>query len=104
MAKKITPGDVGRELGISAATVRRKMEDGSLPIGDVDADGERKTYIIYPKQLYEVTGIALNGYEPPGEVKDYRALAENLIVDWPRLAGEMAEYYARKQKEREKQK
>ncbi|MBR2593328.1 MAG: hypothetical protein IKD83_01735 [Firmicutes bacterium] len=100
--KKITPEDVGRELGLSAATVRRKMEDGSLPIGDVETDGERKSYIIYPKPLYDVTGIKLNGYEPPGEIKDYKALAECIIVDLSRVATEMAKYYSKKNKEKER--
>ena len=77
-SKKITPEEVGKKLGISPATVRKEMENGSLPIGTVVNDGERKTYIIYPKPLYEVTGIKMNGYEPPAPVIDYQKLASEL--------------------------
>lgn len=76
--KKITPEEVGKKLGISPATVRKEMENGSLPIGTVAKDGERNKYIIYPKPLYEVTGIKMNGYEPPVPVIDYQKLAVEL--------------------------
>lgn len=73
---KITPAMVGRELGVTAATVRQLMDDGELNIGRVAGSDRRKSYIIFPKALYEATGIKL-GYEPPAPV-DYDRLAETL--------------------------
>lgn len=64
---KITPEIVGRELGVTAATVRRLMDDGKLNIGIVEGNEKRKSYIIFPKMLYEATGIKID-YEPPVKV------------------------------------
>lgn len=66
LENRITPEVVGRYLGMSAQAVRRHMEDGSLPIGIVNDNGNgKKEFLIFPKPLYEITGIKLNGYEPP---------------------------------------
>ncbi|MBU5464949.1 hypothetical protein [Anaerotignum sp. MSJ-24] len=70
---KITPEIVGRELGVTAATVRRLMDAGKLNIGIVEIHKERNTYIILPKMLYEATGIKID-YEPPAEI-DYQQIA-----------------------------
>lgn len=87
---RITPDLVGRCLGISAATVRKGMEDGTLPIGLVENNGKKKNFIILPKALYEMTGIKLNGYEPPPTVMvDYSRLATEVTKQLiGRLAGE----------------
>ena len=77
---KITPAIVGQYLGISAQAVREGMERGVLPIGAVISQGEKKKYIILPKPLYDVTGIKLNGYEPPPVVD----------INYPLLAKEIA--------------
>ena len=103
MGKKITPDEVGRHLGLAGATIRRKMEDGSLPIGDVDQCGERKQYIIYPKPLYEVTGLALNGYEPPKPEVNYSKLAEEIknTLDYNKIAGFLMQELIKKARENE---
>lgn len=75
---KITPAMVGRELGVTAATVRQMMDDGELNIGRVAGSDRRKSYIIFPKALYEATGIKL-GYEPPVEI-EYDLLAEKIAA------------------------
>lgn len=82
--ERITPDLVGRHLGISAATVRKGMEDGTLPIGIVESNGKKKNFIILPKALYEVTGIKLNGYEPPVTVSsiDYAELARSITAEF----------------------
>lgn len=74
---KITPEMVGRELGVTAATVRQMMDDGELNIGRVAGSDRRKSYIIFPKALYEATGIKL-GYEPVAEV-NYTKLADAMF-------------------------
>lgn len=63
--KKITPKDVAEYLGINEQAVRVRMQNGTLPIGDVVKNGTNYTYLIYPKALYETTGMKANGYEPP---------------------------------------
>lgn len=66
--KKITPKDVAEYLGINEQAVRVRMRNGSLPIGNVVKNGKNFTYVIYPKALYEVTGMKASGYEPPTAV------------------------------------
>ena len=102
MHKKITPEDVGRYLGIGAANVRRMMESGALPIGVVIADGERKSYVIYPKRLSEATGMLVEGFEPPRPEVDYMKLAGALSrnLDYPSLCVGLAEEFSRRNKER----
>lgn len=75
---KITPEMVGRELGVTAATVRQMMDDGELKIGRIAGSDKRKSYVIFPKLLYEETGIKLAGYEPAVEV-NYTKLADALF-------------------------
>lgn len=73
---KITTEMVGRELGITAATVRQMMLDGELNIGRIAGSEKKRSYVIFPKALYEATGIKL-GYEPPVEI-EYDLLAEKI--------------------------
>jgi hypothetical protein len=75
---KITPEMVGRELGVTAATVRQMMDDGELKIGRIAGSDKRKSYVIFPKLLYEETGIKLGGYEPVAEV-NYTKLADAMF-------------------------
>ena len=78
---RITPEIVGKEMGVSAATVREMMDEGKLDIDIVlEGGGRRKVYIIFPKALYDVTGIKID-YEPPEAVEsiDYRKIAEELV-------------------------
>lgn len=81
---KITPETVGRYLGISARAVREAMENGTLKIGHVNiTEGGQKQYVILPKQLYEATGVKLNGYEPPPKVNiDYEVLAKEVVKEF----------------------
>ena len=76
--KKITVSDVADYLGISAQLVRIAMQNGSLPIGKVVENGSNKTYVIFPKALYEVTGMKAPGYEPEPKINT-AALAEEII-------------------------
>ena len=80
---RITPEKVGAALGISAQAVRAAMDSGKLNIGIVtETESGQKSYIITPKQVYEATGVKLNGYEPPPVVNtgiDYNELASRII-------------------------
>ena len=78
---RITPEIVGKELGVGATLVRNLMERGELKIGKViKRSGTSTSYIIYPKALYEETGIKID-YEPAGEIKDfdYKKIAESIV-------------------------
>ena len=80
---RITPEKVGAALGISAQAVRAAMDSGKLNIGIItETESGQKSYIITPKQVYEETGVKLNGYEPPPVVNakiDYDVLADRII-------------------------
>lgn len=91
MKNRITPGDVGKLLGISAQAVRVQMQKGILDVGVVvQNDNGRCSYIISPKKVYELTGAKIEGYEPPTELKiDEERLAVNIArVLLPFLAKE----------------
>lgn len=77
---KITPGDVGKLLGISAQAVRVQMQKGILDVGiAVENENGRYSYIISPKKVYELTGAKIEGFEPPTEVRiDEERLAINI--------------------------
>ena len=62
--KKITVEEVAECLGVRPKTIQEYMTSGYLPIGIVKK-GERNSYTIIPKMLYDATGLALGGYEPP---------------------------------------
>lgn len=80
MSKKITPGDVGKLLGISGQAVRVQMQKGLLDIGlAVQNENGRYTYIISPKKVYELTGQSLGDFKPSAEIKiDEERLALNI--------------------------
>lgn len=80
---RITPEIVAKELGIGATLVRSLMESGELKIGKViKGSGVSNNYIIYPKALYEETGIKVDGFEPPPSI--------NVKVNYEKLAEEVA--------------
>lgn len=50
-----------RVLGKSPLYVRHALEDGKLNIGCCSGRGQRKSYYISPKLLYELTGYEWKG-------------------------------------------
>ncbi len=74
---------VAQQLGISPVTVNYCMAKGTMPIGIAEKRESTNRYIIFPKALYDVTGIKPNGYEPPpvGGVKelDYDKPAKSIL-------------------------
>ena len=57
--------DIAEFLGVNQQAVRVRMQNGTLPIGEVTGNGKVKSYLIYPKLAYEVLGYKAEGYEPP---------------------------------------
>ena len=87
----ITPAVVGKLLGMSAEIVRRRMEDGTLPIGLVERRVKNNSYLIFPKMLYDVTGIRVQDYEPPAVIQteiDYEKLARCIVSEMAGLRKE----------------
>lgn len=67
--ERITVEDVSKMTGIPVASVRAGIVYGWFPVGTAIRDnkpvekpsGDRITYIITPRQLYEVTGYVWKG-------------------------------------------
>lgn len=52
--QRITVTQAAAELGISPQLLRISMINGTLPIGMVLGEGNRKTYVIYAEKVEKV--------------------------------------------------